>query len=253
MSKTRQTTKVVKKLGGIALASYVPGFFKIHLRYIRNYPIVWAALFVAPFLAIKMALINIFGLFGAEARRGLAFDVLAIFLIALCFYAAERHEKFRRVYVILAPAIVFISLIYWASHMGFFNPGFWVVGILIAGLTRIVWGISGTKGGHALDHGGSRKYAKAREFYDAGHYDKAVPLLEKAAKGKHFMVLYLLAESYELGHYFEKDLFKAAKLYQRSSKKGYPPALEKFQHLFANFDEATQSRFEKTLLTDWLE
>ncbi len=235
------------------MASYVPGFFKIHLRYIRNYPIVWATLFVAPFLAIKMALINIFGLFGAEARRGLAFDVLAIFLIALCFYAAERNERFRKLYVILAPVIIFVSLIYWASHMGWFNPGFWVVGILIGILTRMVWGISGTKGIHALDHGGSRKYAKARALYDTGDYNQAVPLLLKAAKGKHFKVLFLLAESYELGNFHSKDLFKAAKLYQRSAKKGYPPALQRFQSIYDKFDEETQARFEKTMLTDWLD
>lgn len=253
MSRTKQTTKVVKKLGGIALSSYVPGFFKIHLRYIKNYPIVWAALFVAPFLAIKMALINIFGLFGAEARRGLAFDVLAIFFIALCFYAAERHEKFRRIYVILAPAIIFVSLIYWASNMGWFNPGFWVVGVLIALLTRAVWGISSQKGTQALDHGGSRKYAKARELYEAGDYNAAVPLLEKAAKRKHFKVLFLLAECYHLGRHHEKDLFKAATLYHRASKKGYAPALTRFQEIYGTFDEETQSRFEKSLLTDWLE
>lgn len=253
MSKTRQTTRFAKKVGNAALSSYVPGFFRIHLRYIRNYPIVWAALFVAPFLGIKMVWLRLAEWMGTNTLQGLGLDILAIFVVALCFFAAERNEKFRRFYVIFAPGVIFVSLIYWASGMGLMNPGFWVVGILIWLLTWTVYKISSTKGFKALSHGGSRKYTKARGFYDAGEYDKAVPLLEKTAKAGHFKSLFTLGECYERGYFYEADRLKAAELYQRAARKGYSPALARFRGIQEELSEDEQTSLEKSLIENWLD
>ena len=253
MSKKRNTTRIAKTMGGAVWRSYVPGFFLIHLRYIRNYPIVWAALFVAPFIAIKMFLVSIFGWFEADTVKTLSLDISAIFILALCFYRAERDQSFRKFYILLAPATIFFGLIYWASHMGLMNPGFWVVGILIWLLSLAVWKISSTKGKTALSNGGNRKYAKARALYDAGNYKDAVPLLEKAAKNGHFKVLFLLGECHERGHYFKPDLFNAARYYQRASKKGYRPAFERLAPIYEQLSPEDKNRLEKNLLDHWFE
>jgi len=253
MSKARQTTRFAKKIGSAALSSYVPGFFRIHLRYIRNYPIVWAALFVAPFLGIKMVWVRLSNWMGTGTMTGLGLDVLAIFLVALCFYTAERHEAFRRFYVMFAPGVIFVSLMYWASGMGLMNPGFWVVGFLIWLLTWTVWKLSRSKGWMALSNGGSRKYTKARGFYDAGEYDKAVPLLEKTAKAGHFKSLFTLGECYERGYFYKVNPLKAAELYQRSAHKGYSPALERFREIHENLSTEEQASLEKSLIENWLD
>ena len=241
-------------MGALALAAYFPGFFRIHLRYIRNYPIVWAGLFVAPFLAIKMALVTIFGWFNTQSRNGLVFDVMAIFLIALCFFAAERHREFRRIYVIIAPLIIFVSLIYWAwKGQGFPSPGFLVLAFLIWLLSISVWKLAGKKGYQALSDGGSRKFAKARKFYEHGDYERAVKLLEKTAKKKHFKSLFLLGEFYEQGHYYDQDLFKAAELYLTAGKKGYSPARERFRAIYDQLSKDEHNRLEKNMIAEWLE
>lgn len=253
MSKTRQTKRFAKRVGNAALSSYVPSFFRIHLRYIRNYPIVWAAFFVAPFIAIKMSLVRLFGWLGTGTSIGLGYDIMAIFVVALGFYMAERSEAFRHYYIYLAPAVIFISLIYAASGLGLMNPGFWAVGILIWLLSAAVLKITRGKGAHALAHGGDRKYAKARALYDAGDYQQAVPMLEKAAKGGHFLVLHLMGECYEKGHYFKPDIFKAARLYQRAAKKGYSPALTRFKNIHDGLSPEDQERLETSMLQNWLD
>ena len=236
------------------LAAYLPGFFKIHLRYIRNFPLVWATLFVAPFIAIKLVLVTIFGWFGEQGSGGLAFDIMAIFLIAICFFLAERHRNVRQIYVYLGPAIIAGGLLYWAwSSQGFMSPGFMILVLLIAVLVRRVYRISTIDGWRAFEDGGSRKYRKARKLFSEGQEEKAMKLMEKTAKKGHFKSLYFLAESYELGRFYERDLFKACALYLKSSKKGYKPAHEKFRLLFENMSEAEQKNLEGDLLSQWLD
>lgn len=254
MSKRRTTALVFRKMGAITLAAYVPGFFRIHLRYIRNYPIVWAGLFVAPFIAVKLALVTIFGWFNTESKSGVAFDILAIFVIALCFFAAERNRHFRRYYIYLAPAIIFFSLLYstWRQQ-GFMTPGFIVLGILIWLLAMVVWKLAGTKGYQALTHGGSRRYAKSVKLLQQGNFEKGFKLLQKSAKSGHFKSLFLMGEIYENGRGVDTDLFRAAELYLRASKKGYRPASERFEAVYERLEPEDHARLEKTVLREWLE
>lgn len=253
MSRTKQTARVLKKIGALTLRSFIPGFFKIHGRYLVNFPIVWLAFFIAPYIAIKLSLVNVFGWFGAEAKKALTYDLLAILTLAICFYLAERLPEFRRHYVYLAPGVIFCGLIYWSLPMGVLNPGFWAVAVLIWLLSYLVWRITRSKGLYALDHGGSRKFAKTKKLYDASDYESAVPLLEKAVKRGHFKVLNLLGECHELGRGYAPDMSKAARYYLRAAKKGYRPAYASFERVYDQLDDDQRLDIERNLTRTGLE
>ncbi len=210
-------------------------------------------MFVAPYIAIRLSLVNIFGWFGGEAKKAFGYDIMAILCLAICFYLAERLPEFRRFYIYLAPAVIFFGLIYWASHMGVLSVAFWVIGVLIWLLAYFVLRITRTKGLFALDHGGSRKYAKTKKLYDAGDYQAAIPLLEKSAKRGHFKGLNLLGECHELGRGYEQDMFKAARYYLRAAKKGYRPAYASFERVYDQLDDAQRLDIEKNLTKTGLE
>ncbi len=209
---------------------------------------------MAPFLVIKLCLSTIFGWFGNKASGGLAFDVIAIFLIALCFYMAERHERFRQFYVHFAPALTGVGLFYWMGQQtGFFNVGYFVLALLIWVFAVRVWRFTTKHGYRVLSDGGDRKFSKARTLYENGDYDKALPLLEKSAAKGHFRSLYLIGEAYEMGRLYEANRLKAAEYYLKSGKKGWHPAREKFKAIFGTLTVNEQKRLESEMLVNWLD
>ena len=209
---------------------------------------------MAPFLVIKLCLTTVFGWFGATGSGGWAYDLLAIFAIALCFYMAERHEVFRQFYVHFAPLLTGLGLLYWmGKQTGFFNPGYFFIAILIWFFSVRVWRFSVSRGYQALSDGGDKKFAKAKAFYAQGDYASALPLLEKSAAKGHFQSLHVLGQAYEDGQFYERDLIKAAQLYLKSSKKGWAPAEERFKIVYDKLSPTEQESFEQNMLDSWLD
>lgn len=235
-NKVVQGSKIVaRQTGTIVAAAYFPHFLRIHLRYMRHNFRTWAALFVAPFLAIKLALIALFNRLSDGQSGVWKFDLLAILLVALCFFLAERNRDFRRAYVNIAPAVMGLGLLYWASGtIGFLTPGFLVLTILIIVFTKTVWKFTTERGYEQLSDGGDRNFVKGREFYMAGDYEQALPHLKKAAKHNHFKSLFLLGEAYENGHFVEPNVVKAAGCYFKASQKGYEPAAKRYQEILGS-------------------
>jgi len=229
LGKVKQSFGVVRKVGFMALGAYVPKFFRIHLRYIRNNLRAWVVLFVTPFLAIKLfmiALIERLSQFG-EGPDGVVwhYDIIAIFAVAVCFAMAERHRGFRRFYVYAVPTVMALGLLYWAGGRGgYANVGYLFKAGLIGILTYRVGKFTINKGYEQLSDGADKDYKRGRDHYESGEYELAIPFLETAAKRGHFKSLFLLGDAYEYGHCVEADLAKAAEYFMKSSRKGYRKA-----------------------------
>jgi len=101
----------------------IPGFIKIHIRYAKHSFRAWFVLFVAPFVISCMSL-RLLCEKVLDIRIGdVQVYLVSFFLIALAFYFAERHRKFRRIYVLTIPALVFIyGLINFLADPGRFPP-----------------------------------------------------------------------------------------------------------------------------------
>lgn len=249
MGKIKQSSVLVKKAGLFTLGAFIPGFLRIHWRYLRNNLRAWVALFVAPFMAIKLSLIALVGWFASDTAGVWKFDLIAIFSVALCFFLAERHRGFRKVYVYVVPAVMAVCLLYWAgSDSGVLNAGFAVKAILIGLLTYRVGKFTITKGYEQLTEGADKDYHQGRLHYDRGDYELALPFLEKAAKRGHFKSLYLLGEAYELGHHYDKDIVKAARHFLRAGKKGYAKANQRHESLLGKMTTSEQKQAERNIL-----
>ncbi len=245
----KRKRRVVHKVGTIAAAAYFPEFLRIHLRYMRHNFWVWAALFIAPFLAVKLALISLFNSMANENSGVWKFDLMAIFIVAFCFFLAERNRKFRQVYVNAAPLITGASLLYWmgADHHNYLSVDFGIKAALIAWLSLRIWRFSKTKGYQQLTEGGDKDYARGKAYYENQEYNLALPLLEKAAKHGHFKSLYLIGDAYEYGHHYGADPFQAAAHFRRASKRGYAKANARYDALLPSLTETQITEIE----IDW--
>lgn len=224
-AKAQKRNHVTRKFGLLMMGAYVPAFINIHFRYARHNFKIWAALFVAPFLVVKLALIRLIELLPEQNQIVWHYDLLAIFAISVCFYAAERFDRFRRVYVWAVPFTIFFGLLYWSAGQGSQElAGNVVKFLLIAYLSYRVGKFTLKEGYVELDDGADTDYHTGKELYDAGHYPTAISLLEASAKRGHFKSLYMLGEAYEHGHHYTKDTVKAAACYYKASQKGYIPA-----------------------------
>lgn len=247
MGKIKQTSGLVTKFGIVALGAYFPKFFRIHLSYMRHNFRAWAALFVAPFLTIKLFMI---ALFESLSRFGNGtggtvwhFDIIAIFAVALCFVLAERHQGFRRIYVYAVPTIMALGLLYWAGgNGGYLNIGYLVKAGLIGYLTYRVGRFTIASGYQQLSEGGDKDYSQGYEHYAREEYDLAMPFLEKAAKRGHFKSLFLLGDAYECGNFYEADPSKAAEYFIKSGRKGYDKANARYEELLKRL--STKQRAE---------
>jgi len=239
-----------KAVGGFFLSLYLPKFVRIHFRYVKHSFRVWAALFVAPFLAIKLSLITVFNWLAEESSSVWKFDLIAIFAVAVCFVLAERHRKFRQFYVYAAPIVMMLGLLHWAGDgSGYLSLGYAVKGALIVYFSYRVGRFTISTGYQKLTDGADKDYIKGREHYDGGAYDLALPLLEKAAKRGHFKSLYFIGDAYENGHFYEADLVKAAEHYKSAGRKGYAKANDRFQEILNRMTDAEKDQIKY----DWFE
>jgi len=237
---------MVRRASAIAAASYFPEFLRIHLRYMRHNFRIWAALFVAPFLAIKLALIAIFNRIATSDSGTWKFDLMAIFIVALCFFLAERNREFRRIYVYAAPAIMGIGLLYWAFNTTRGSTaGFLVLAALIFLFTRRVGLFTIRRGFEQLAEGGDKDYVKGLTFFENQDFEQALPLLEKSAKHDHFKSLYLIGEAYSQGHHYEADMAKAAAYFFKAGRKGHTNGYARYEALMPELSEAQKSKIER--------
>ena len=72
--------------------------------------------------------------------------------------------------------------------------------------------------------GGNADYAKARQFFETGDFDKAAIMLERAVEKGHSAARLPLAAMYREGMGVKQDLTKAVALFTISAEEGYPSA-----------------------------
>lgn len=112
MGITSNRKLITRKFSLMLMGAYVPAFINIHFRYARHNFKAWVALFVAPFLTVKLFLVRLFIMLPEDSKGVWHFDLLAILAISVCFYLAERFDNVRRIYVWAVPFVIFCSLIY---------------------------------------------------------------------------------------------------------------------------------------------
>lgn len=223
----------------------IPGFIRVHWRYARHSFLTWLVLFVAPFV-IGVAILSVISekILKVEATDWQLF-LIALFLIAVAFFFAERHRKFRRIYVIAIPAMVVVNGV---VHLLFTN-GFSIGGVItfgiLAGLPAWWLGRHATgKGYRLLSDGADKDYRPGRDLYMDGQYEDAFMHLEPSAKRGHMKSLYLLGHAFENGNGCEKARVKAARFYDKASRKGYRKANTAFDALFETFSQDEIDTFE---------
>lgn len=226
----------------------IPGFIRIHLRYLFSNPFVWAVLFLAPF---------IIGLFTVSSfsRNVLKTNpsdwqvfLIVLFLIALAFYFAERNRAFRKIYVRAIPAMVIINGIFiYIFDVGSLFGGLVVFSILALLPAWVLGKLSMGMGYRMLSNGADRKYRLGRDLYMEGQYDQAFERLEPAAKRGHMKSLYLIGHAHEHGNGRQLDRIKAARFYDKAAKKGYQKAQTAFETLCDSFSLEEAKAFKNDL------
>lgn len=244
--KAKKRNKTTRKFGLLLMGAYVPAFINIHFRYAKHNFKVWAALFIAPFLVAKLVLMRINDMLPEHEQIVWHYDLLAIFAISICFYAAERFDNFRRVYVWAVPVTIFCGLLYWSNGQGSNEmSGSIVKLLLIAYLSYRVGKFTISDGYVELDDGADTDYHTGKELYDVAAYGAAMPLLEASARRGHFKSLYLLGDIYENGHHTPKDIVKAAVFYHKAGQKGYVPAAKRCEAVLETLTPQQSLSFEK--------
>lgn len=228
-AKAKKRNRTTRKLGVVVMGAFVPAFINIHFRYARHNFKAWAALFIAPFLVVKLALIRLLDMLPDDNHVVWHYDLLAIFIISICFYLAERFDDFRRIYVWAVPVTIFFGLLYWSNGQGSNQLSGAVIKLALIGYLTYRVGKFTIKHGYTqLDDGADGDYHTGKELYDAGDYTQAIPLLEASATRGHFKSLVLLGDAYENGHHYDPDIIKAAACYHKASQKGYAPATKRY-------------------------
>lgn len=223
----------------------IPGFIRIHFRYIRRSLITWVVLFIAPFIIGLMTLSMMTNHWAEVSLTGWQHFLIMLFLIALAFYFAERFRKFRRFYVIAIPAMVVLNGFFRFVILDGFSLGNFVAFSILAGFPAWILGrLSMGKGYRMLSDGADKDYRRGRDFYMEGDYTKAFVHLEPAAKRGHMKSLYLMGHAFEHGHGREQERVKAARLYDKAAKKGYRKAHGAFEALFETFSAEEARAFE---------
>ncbi len=235
----------LRKYLPLALGFRTPGFIKIHLRYARRSFVTWFVLVIAPFVFGVMSLSIISeNLLEAKARDWQLF-LIALFLIALAFFCAERSRTFRRIYVMAIPSVVIINGLFKMFFVDGLSTGSLITfGILSAAPAWWLGRHAMGKGYRLLSDGADKDYRPGRDLYMEGHYAEAFVHLEPSARRGHMKSLYLLGDAYEHGKGRERDRVKAARFYDKASRKGYGKATRAFEALFETFNSDEIAAFE---------
>jgi hypothetical protein len=227
----------------------IPGFIRIHLRYILSNPFVWGVLFVAPFVIGLLTLSQFCRVVLKIQPSGWQLFLTILFLIALAFYFAERNRTFRSLYVRAIPAIVILNGLF-----RLFQDLTPLFGKIIVFLTLSVFPawilgrLSMGMGYRMLSNGADRKYRPGRDHFMAGDYERAFSYLEPSAKRGHMKSLFLMGRAYEQGLGCQQDRIKAARFYDKSAKKGYTKAQSAYEALVLSFSAEEKASFDQDMM-----
>jgi len=226
----------------------IPGFIKIHFRYLARNPFIWLVLVIAPFIIGLMSLSMMNRAWDEVSLSGWQRFFIVLLIIAMAFYFAERDRKFRRFYVLAIPGMVIINgLFRFVFDGGHFVGGIATFVILALLPAWVLSKFSMGMGYRMLSDGADRNYRPGRDHYMDGDYEQAFIFLEPSAKRGHMKSLYLLGHAHEHGNGREKDRIRAARFYDKSAKKGYRKAHTAFEALFATFTTKEVEAFEVDL------
>ena len=220
----------------MVLGLRIPGFIRVHWRYLRSSFLTWCVLFIAPFVIGVMILAVISDKLLKIETSDWQLFLAALFLIALAFFFAERHQKFRRIYVMAIPTMVIANGLFNL----FFTDGFSVGGVITFGILAALpaWWLGRHavgKGYNLLSNGADKDYRPGRDLYMDGHYTEAFTYLEPSAKRGHMKSLYLLGHAHEHSKGRDGDRILAARFYDKASRKGYNKASLAFEALHKTF------------------
>ncbi|MGB6228880.1 MAG: hypothetical protein WBF53_01970 [Litorimonas sp.] len=226
----------------------VPGFIRIHLRYLISNPFVWTVLFLAPFVIGLFTVSS----FSRNVMKLTPNDwqifLTVLFLIALAFYFAERNRTFRKIYVRAIPAMVIVNGVFiYIFDMDTLFGGLVVFSILALLPAWVLGKLSMGMGYRMLSNGADRHYRPGRDLYMEDRFEEAFRHLEPSARRGHMKSLYLLGHAHEHARGRELDRVKAARLYERSAKKGYRKAQSAFERLCSSFSVEEKASFENDL------
>jgi len=241
----------ITKYVPLFLGLQIPGFIRIHFRYMRRNILMWGVLVIAPFIIGLMSLSMINHAWAEVSLTGWQRFLIVLLVIGAAFYFAERYRKFRRFYVIAIPAMVVINGLFRFAFNGGLSFGGIVAFCIVAGLPAWVLSkLSMGMGYRMLSDGANKTYRPGRDLYMEGQYAKAFIYLEPSAKRGHMKSLYLLGHAHEHGNGRERDRVKAAQFYDKSSRKGYRKAHAAFETLFVTFtvDEAEAFKVDLDVL-----
>ena len=171
--------------------------------------------------------------------------LIAFFVIAVMFFLAERYRQFRKIYVILIPALViFYGLIGLIVEPGRFPGNLFRFAILTGLPAWWLWKRATNQGFKALTDGADKDYRTGHDLYLEEEFETAFIHLEKSASRGHMKSLFLLGDAYEHGRGKDKNRVKAARLYDKSGHKGYVKAREALRRLHDKLNEDEKSQLE---------
>ena len=251
---TKQEIKTaVRQYAPMMLGLRIPGFIKIHLRYIRRDTLTWFVLFIAPFVIGVMTLSVLCEKLLEIDASDLQIFLVVLFIIALAFFFAERHRKFRRFYVMAIPILVIANGLFRLNYSGGVGIGR-IIGFGIVTLLPAWWvgRHAMGKGYNLLSDGADKDYRPGRDLYMEEQYAQAFVHLEPSAKRGHMKSLYLLGHAHQNGNGRNHDRVKAARFYDKSSRKGYGKAKRAFDDLFDSFSQEEITAFETDFSTSGL-
>lgn len=226
----------------------IPGFIRIHFRYFASNPFIWLVLVIAPFIIGLVTLSMMNQAWEEVSLSGWQRFFIVLFIIAIAFYFAERHRKFRRFYVMAIPGMVVVNgLFRFVFDGGDILGGLVTFAILALIPAWILAHFSMGMGYRMLSNGADKNYRPGRDLYMKGHYTKAFLHLEPAARRGHMKSLYLMGHACEHGHGRPQDKIKAALFYDKSAKKGYRKANSAFDTLFSSFSAKEIEAYEADL------
>jgi hypothetical protein len=250
-SPTRQKINAAaREYVPMVLGIRIPGFLKVHWRYAKRSFITWFVLFIAPFVIGVIILKTIAEKLLELHPNDVQLFLIALFLIALAFFFAERHRRFRHIYVRAIPAMVILNGLFNLFFTDGLSTGGIITFAVLAGLPAWWLGRRAMgKGYKLLSDGACKDYRPGRDLYMDGHYEKAFAHLEPSAKRGQMKALYLLGHAHEHGNGRPRDRIKAARFYDKSSRKGYGKAHLAYDDLFDTFSKDEITAFETDLGT----
>ena len=241
---------ITKKNVKAATFEYIPmvlgirilGFIRIHFRYATHNPFIWIVLVIAPFILGLILLSAFFTQILEINLKSWQNFLVALFLMALAFFMAERFRKF---YVYAIPGMVIINGLFNFFIKNGYSFGNLVAFGILAGVPAWIFGkFSIGHGYRMLSDGGYKNYRLGRNLYMDGETKEGLVYLEPIAKKGHMKSLYLMGHAHEHGNGDNPDIFKAAWFYEKASSKGYSKASTTYHRLLQSFDSEQMKHYE---------